>query len=560
MDEQALVLAALGLASGAGYAARRRQRRRAQLPRPRGPRLNVLFVLTDQERSWDQLPAGFIDRHCPARASLRDEGVQIGGAHTPIQLCAMARGAVYTGVHAPNNGLWENVPVPMARDLSKALPTLGTMMEDAGYRVGYAGKWHLSKVPERAGAPVASAARRYGFGESEADKELDGANAGRENDGASVDAALRFIARHRGPGAPWFLALNLVNPHDVMYYTSGDAMTRSRVSQFPSPSARPPSTPLYQEDLGYEVVGSWGEATLPGRPPAIREYLEVWNRLFGTLDTCSEDIAREFQNFYWNCLRDSDRQLGRLLAGLRASGEDERTVVVFTSDHGEYLGAHGLRGKGVSAYREGSRVPFVVRHPEGRRGAVAVNLVSLVDLAPTLLALAGIDPSVVREHYPDLVGHDVSAVVGDAQARTPRDARGILTYWTGLAYLDADAPRMAAEALAKRGLAQKLALARMVRRVDWTKRGHMRGLIDGRWKLSRYFRPGDHHLPKDLEELARRNDVELYDTEADPGELRNLAGDPAHREVLARLNERKNALIREEIGDDAGAFVPFFAR
>ncbi|MEO0323151.1 MAG: sulfatase-like hydrolase/transferase [Myxococcota bacterium] len=564
VDDQTALLALLGAgaAAGLGRALRASRRRPARLAC--APELNVLLVVTDQERSWDQLPAGFIDRHCPSRASLRERGVVFGGAHTPIQLCSMARGAMYTGVHPQNNGLWENVPVPMARDLSRSLPTLGSMMREAGYYVGYAGKWHLSKLPlvgDAGARRMRAIVRSYGFGESETQGELDGANAGFEHDDATTDAALRFIATHRGAEAPWFLAVNLVNPHDVMYYTSGEAMTRSRASAFPSPSVRPPRTRLYQEDLGYEVLGSSGPEGLRDRPPAVREYGAVWDALFGQLELDRGDVAREFQNFYWNCLRDSDRCLGRLLAGLASLGAADRTIVVFTSDHGEYLGAHGLRGKGVSAYREGSRVPLVVCHPDGPSGVYADNLASHIDIAPTLLGFAGASPSDAAERFPQLVGHDLGEVVaGTRGTTTARDREGILTYWTGLAYIDREAPRLVAEAMERRGPARGLALLAMLRRIAWDKRGHMRGLTTGRWKFCRYFRPGAHHQPGDVSELRRRNDVELYDTRADPAERTNLADVPGLEATLAELNARTNARIRSEIGTDCGAFVPRFAR
>ena len=561
----------LGLGVGVGAAGlgawrhvhRPRPRPRAELGHLANTELNVLFVVTDQERSWDQLPKGFIEAHCPARASLLERSVSIDGAHTPIQLCSMARGAIHSGAHAPNNGLWENIPVPMAGDLSTELPTLASMLQDAGFHTGYAGKWHLSKFEgegSAAASELGAKIRSYGFDETECRAELDGANAGLDNDAETIAASLRFIANQRGADKPWFLAVNLVNPHDVMYYTSGEAMTRTRASEFPSPSVRPPDTPLYQRDLGYALVGPWGSSTLASRPPAVREYFEVWNELLGRMDDSRPEHAREFQNFYWNCIRDSDRHLATLLAGLDALGEAERTIIAFCSDHGEYLGAHGLRAKGVSAYREGSHIPLLIHHPDGLQGVRAPNLASLVDLAPTILGLVGIDRATLAEHYPSLVGHDLSELVWDPAARTPRDEAGILTYWTGLAYLDRRAPRLAAAAMAKTGLAHKAALLDMLRQLDWDKRGHMRGLYDGRWKFSRYFSPDDHHLPADLDTLAARNDVELYDTAVDPEERDNLASVAIHRDTLARLNDQTNALIRAEIGDDSGDFLPLFAR
>nr|WP_321440670.1 hypothetical protein [uncultured Hyphomonas sp.] len=81
-----------------------------------------------------------------------------------------------------------------------------------------------------------------------------------------------------------------------------------------------------------------------------------------------------------------------------------------------------------------------------------------------------------------------------------------------------------------------------------------------RWKFSRYFKPSDHHFPADWDELTARNYLELYDTSADPAERTNLAYEPAYQTEIERLNARTNTLIRTEVGEDPGNFVPMFAR
>ena len=568
MDRRTLLLATAGVAA-AGFAGWRYTTR--PKPRPRGDfsgskksGLNILFILSDQERAWDLYPQGYIETHCPGRTRLLERGTYIDGAHTPIQLCSMSRGVIYTGVHSQNNGVWENVPIPIASDLSTELPTLGSLMQDAGYRTGYAGKWHLTKLhPHNVPLPkekVNEIVRSYGFDESETRWERDGAGTGFREDGMTVDESLRFIERNKDGDQPWFLAVNFLNPHDIMYYTSGPDMTASRASQFPDESVRPPDAPLYRQDLGYEIVGDWGPGTLPGRPDAVQNYDGCYSAAMGRMEMDDSRIAREFQNFYWNCTRDCDRHLAALLDGLEASGEADRTIIVFTADHGEYLGVHGLRGKGVTAYREGSKVPLIICHPDGMKGKAGQALTSHIDIAPTLLSYAGVAQATLAEQIPVLAGHDIGALAGSANTATRRDEDGILTYWTSLAFLDPAAPRILAEALEKKGLSQRIAQISAVQKVDWHKRGQMRGIFDGRWKFSRYFKPSDHHFPAGWEELTARNDLELYDTSADPAERTNLAYDPSYRAEIKRLNARTNALIRTEVGEDRGNFVPMFAR
>ena len=94
-------------------------------------------------------------------------------------------------------------------------------------------------------------------------------------------------------------------------------------------------------------------------------------------------------------------------------------------------------------------------------------------------------------------------------------------------------------------------------RPDLRKRGAIRAVYDGRYKLSRYFSPEEHHLPRSLEELLTLNDVELFDLESDPQETKNLAiQDRAQGELLLAMNDKLNALIVEEVGEDAGQMLP----
>ena len=85
----------------------------------------------------------------------------------------------------------------------------------------------------------------------------------------------------------------------------------------------------------------------------------------------------------------------------------------------------------------------------------------------------------------------------------------------------------------------------------------IRGVFDGRYKFGRYFRVTEHHTPKDWKTLLAHNDLELYDTKADPDELVNLAYKPDdHRDLILSLNDKVNALIENEIGSDNGAIYP----
>ena len=535
---------------------------RARITTTNRRRLNVLLIVSDQERGWHLYPDGFIDTHTPARAWLRDHGVSFTRHHTPSPICSTARGIIYTGVHSMNNGVWENVPILYATPLRRDVPTLGTLFQDAGYITGYAGKWHLSRMSENPGPAEARAnndtIRSYGFMETDIAEETDGALSGWQHDARTVERAAGFLERHGGGGQPWFLAVNLLNPHDIMYYTSGDDMTRTRVSPFPDRSVRPPTDdPLYAQDLGYDLTENYGPSTFGERPAAVTEYHLTISEAMGHLDYSDLDAGREMQNYYWNCTRDSDRHLGVLLDHLRTSGTLDDTVIVFTSDHGELLGTHGMRGKGTFAARESATTPAVVVHPDGRSGAECDTLSSHIDLAPTLLALAGIDLDEVREQLPMLIGSDLSRLVLDADAPIERDD-GLLLHWTAILYQDHRNVRRFDEI---RNMNPDDRLPAIVQLMDTglRRRSQMRGVFDGRYKLQRYSAPHQTSQPRSVDDLLSSHDIELYDTDTDPGETRNLATDPNEsRAEIQRLNTMLNRLISTEVGIDDGSFVPTF--
>jgi arylsulfatase len=123
------------------------------------------------------------------------------------------------------------------------------------------------------------------------------------------------------------------------------------------------------------------------------------------------------------------------------------------------------------------------------------------------------------------------------------------------AYLDGEFLDKAVAHLQKGGNPKELAAAGI--RPDLMKRGAVRSVYDGRYVFSRYFSPKQHNKPETLEDLYRFNDVELFDSQADPGEMTNLAADRGrHRELVVAMNEKLNRLIDAEVGEDRGQMLP----
>ncbi len=542
----------------------------AQLPRARiepgkGKPLNVLFIVTDQERAWSRYPKGFIEMHAPARAWLMDNGVTFANAQCNTPICSTSRGVMYTGAHSPNNELWDNTPLPYSSDLRRDIPTLGSVFTDAGYITGYSGKWHLSKLdirlkkrnPELAHREVSS----YGFSDHSVNGEIDGPFAGLQTDERTVKHAMEFIQRNKDQDKPWFQAVNLLNPHDIMYYTSGDEMTKSRVINFPDRSERPPQTSFYKTDLGYELEAHYGPATLGIRPKAIKEYHDTWSSVMGFLDYGNAAHGREMQNYYWNCTRDCDQYLKQLLDGLKASGQLDNTVIMLVSDHGEQLGRHGIRGKGTMPMGDMVNIPFSVVHPAGQKGVTTQALVSQVDIMPTLLGLVGIDPTKVRDQLPSMIGRDASALVAHPTAEGPRAKDGVLYHWTSFAFMSSAGVKRFGDAIKLKNPVTKTYEMLDMLRESTKNRGLMRGSLNGRYKFARYFNSRYTQHPQTWDEMLANTDFELYDVVNDPFEINNLAAKPdAHKDTLLHMNALTNQLIKQEIGADDGKYMPFFAK
>ena len=111
-------------------------------PRARSrDRLNILLIVTDQERSFQDLPGAL---HLPGHEELIGSGVSLGNYHVNTTPCSPSRSVMFTGQHTQHTQIVANEGLPPFRELSPSLPTLGSMLREQGYYTAYKGKWHLS--------------------------------------------------------------------------------------------------------------------------------------------------------------------------------------------------------------------------------------------------------------------------------------------------------------------------------------------------------------------------------------------------------------------------------
>jgi arylsulfatase len=509
-------------------------------------RPNILLIVTDEERLRLPRAQGY---SLPARERIAARGTTFERYYTASAQCSSGRSVIYTGQHLPITEIYDNDNMPYIRPLDPALGTLGTMLRSAGYYTTYQGKWHLSNcyVTAENPGPTTDALEPYGFSEFNDWGDIDGgAWAGLKLDPVIAGQAVKWL-RNRAPvvsqDQPWFMAVNFVNPHDIMSFDYGG---RSQVQLPPGlahavVSRAAANIPLYQRRWDFDLPASLHD-DLTGAAPAITEYARVTDTVFGPV--ADDQHWYDGLNFYLNAIRDVDRSVEFVLDALEASGQADRTAVVFTSDHGEMAGSHGLRQKGNLIYDENFHVPFMITHPDVPGGGRTPALASSVDIAPTLLEIAGLDPAQTATRHPALKGHSLMPVLHGHPVR-----KGILNAVESIMMLDASFWFEFADPEAPKRVASGDL------RPDWTKRGFLRGYTDERYTFGRYFSPLSPNRPASAQALLAENDVVLYDHEQDPDEMHNLAPDPAHRDLVERYRALLEDLIDAEIGADTRAWV-----
>jgi arylsulfatase A-like enzyme len=499
---------------------------------PAGSRVrpNILLVVSDQERQRSWLPESV---HLPWRERLIAEGLEFTRYFTHSSPCSPSRASLLTGQYLPGHGVLDNVIMPEHKELDPSMATLGSLLRTAGYRSSYIGKWHLSQSEH----PDMVA---YGFADWDGnDRHFMGwAGTGVHFDpiiAANAAQWLRANAR-AGPGVvhqPWFLTVALVNPHDVMWfpidqpgYAQRNPEEVASVRRVLDAAAWKEDDPLPVYSKDYEEVCDELPANfhddLHTKPEAHRQWR--WDQqhgLWGYIDPGDTKAWLRHLDYYVELQRLADASLGTVLGALEESGAWDETVVIFTSDHGDMCGSHGLRSKGPFVYDEIMRVPLYVRVPGVTTpGSTTTALGTHVDLAATICALAGLAPRTPNGRAGELglQGVDLSPVLTDSAA----SVRDHVLF------------------------AQDSAQTQNLNQVRYA----LRGFFDGTTKYARYYGVGGGKPSTGLwgKDPGRKlfdvdsdfddQDHEWYDHNTDPLELVNRANDPARRTELRELFER----------------------
>lgn len=381
--------AAGGLAAGAAAALPKWSMPAARAQSgPKGG-MNILFIMVDQLRSPYAFMGPALQRAiCPSITGLGDDGVRFTHYYTVSNDCTPARAAQATGLYTHQIGIFGTTGTA---ELNPGFPTFGTMLRQQGYETFWIGKWHITPSdvtgPGTVNGCMPSPYEAYGFTVPDAyygtcPSPDGGAGQGQFMDPVTRQQFREWLYDRPADGGPWCTVLSLINPHDIQFYPY---YTRRIQGQ------QHPRRIFREMAANYETNA---EREAQNKPQLQRSSVDAHNDTFGDLpdERRVPEPWRKMLDTYAGMTFDVDLEIFSALKALSQSPFADNTIVIFTSDHGEYAGAHGMRGKGFSFYEEGSRVPLIIKDPTGgwtpKPKVDRPQLFSSVDLAPLLLTLA----------------------------------------------------------------------------------------------------------------------------------------------------------------------------
>ncbi len=574
--------------------------------KPDTERPNFLIFMVDEVRyppvyETEEIKA-WRNRYLKAQDMLRQTGVEFHRHYVASCACCPSRSSLFTGQYPSLHGVTQT---PGAAKTSfdpgmfwldpNTVPTMGDYFRAAGYRTFYKGKWHISDgdiiipgtrnplmtwgvnttdsnpspIPLPRNIEIYRQADRlddYGFS-GWIGPEPHGAaqaNSGMNRDQGFAQEAIALLdeleaerAAGDGQQSPWLIVNSYVNPHDIaLFGIQWKALWGYDYTDDTVPDI--PPAPTHDEDLDT-------------KPRCQASFINVYPHMI-----MPQPPIEIFRKFYYYLQKTSDELIQQVYARLRASSFFENTIVIFTSDHGDMLGAHGgAHQKWHNAYEETIHVPLIISSPAHFKEPRSVDtLTSHVDIIPTLLALAGADQKEVQEiaarahcEVRPLVGRDLCALILDADA--PPTVSEPVYFMTDDEISEGESQFNPATGNPYHSVIQP---------------NHVETVIavfaaaggEQVWKYSRYFdnpdfwtSPGQYdivHLGQEQQQRTEPapDEYEMYNLTLDPLETINLAH-PAHQTpetqkrqqelhaLLAEQNAKKRLTPRDETGANSAS-------
>ncbi|MGZ0655469.1 sulfatase family protein [Coraliomargarita sp. W4R72] len=351
-------------------------------------RNNILHILTDQQRA-DTLSDTFV--RTPALDSLSNESTRFTQAYSPCPVCIPARTSMIYGRYPVNTGVSDNgKPLEI-----EEFDTVMQYLSQSGYRTHGIGKCHFYPDPaamrgfqtrliseeiveagvrddyrdylkdvgyEHAVEPLGLRSEMYYVPQPSVLPEQ------HHHSTWVADNAISFMEKEQANDQPWYLYAGFIQPH-------------------------PPFTPPPQWEKLYRLLDIEDSSVPLNWQELVTHINRVQNRYKYRGNGWDDNLVKMIKAYYRACVSFVDYQVGRIIEGLKATGEYDNTLVLFSSDHGEMLGDLNCFGK-RSMHDASAKVPLLVKFPRGQGAGRQIDQpVSLVDLAPTIVQSAELEPS-----------------------------------------------------------------------------------------------------------------------------------------------------------------------
>jgi len=404
-------------------------------------RPNFLIFMVDEERyppvyETDAIKL-FRKKNLKAQEWLHECGMEFHRHYAAATACSPSRASLFTGQYSSLHGVTQTTGTaknPFDPDVfwldANTLPTMGDYFRAGGYRTFYKGKWHVSHADiimsgthdaletyTDDGKRIKKMIDVYLNANRLDDHGFDGwigpephgskqANTGTNRDPGFAKEAIELLEeldreqkKTRSQLPPWLIVNSFVNPHDIVLFglaweQFGYPYTKGWVPEIPPPETE--------------------KENLSTKPQCQKSYVDVYPNML-----MPQPTSQTYRQFYYYLQKESDKHIQKVYKTLQNTSFFENTYVIFTSDHGEMLGAHGgMHQKWHNVYEEAIHVPLIISNPQVfKEPRNAQMLTSHVDLIPTLMGLAGIDASNARQslrqghtEVRNLVGRDLSPV------------------------------------------------------------------------------------------------------------------------------------------------------
>jgi len=556
----------------------------------------------------------FRQQYLQTQNLLRRNGADFHRHYAASVACTPSRASLFTGHYPSLHGATQTTGAAKEAfdpDIfwldPNSVPTFGDYFRAAGYSTYWRGKWHASDadmlIPgthsqllsydSTTGAPDASKEAlytasdrldRYGFSgwigpephwraPLNSGSSVPAGQQGRDVGFAQQAKSLLQQLDHGGHTKPWFVVSSFVNPHDITLYGLWTNTGMTADFAFDIEEGVVP-VELFDSSLFDQTVND----NLNTKPSAQKSYQETYALWIQPILQDPETLERYYR-YYYQLHKNVDEQMMIVLQTLLQSKHADNTIVVFTSDHGDLLGSHShMHQKWYTAYEEAIRVPLIVYNPKLFPQPVQIDsLTSHVDVVPTLLGLAGIDPEPIRQQLsvdhsdarafvgrnltPLLLGQVSQSSVNDPLYFMTDDdpSRGLnQDNWTGIATNSVVQPNHVETVIARLDRGSGLKVWKYTRYFDnpqfWSEPGTPNGTSDVEdvvqlQKQEIPTTPGTYPIVYEatVKQTPVADQFEMYNVTDDPMELTNLYNNPGYateQSTLATLLQQQCAQKR----------------